>query len=213
MNDINDDISIGYALRTGWRAMFSNMLVFLLAVLVITVFMVPFNLSGGDGHDSDASAVLGLLETAYIFLLYPVINYGADMIFLRGVRSGNVDIKQIFDGFRNYLDIVLSYLLVVGLIGIGLIVFVIPGIYVACRLVFVSYLVMDEGHDPISAVEASWRITRGHTGRIFLLALISVVLFILGLILLLVGALPATMWIKSSFAALYLSITRPDAEL
>jgi hypothetical protein len=34
-------------------------------------------------------------------------------------------------------------------------VFVIPGIYVACRLVFVSYLVMDEGLDPITAVEAS----------------------------------------------------------
>ena len=134
----------GGALGRGWRLMQDNFLVFLLAVLVVSVFMVPMNLGGDD----DESALLSILETAYMFLLYPIINYGADLIFLRGVRGDKVDVKSIFDGFHNYVNIILASLLTTGLIGIGLVVFIFPGIYVACRLAFVAYLVMTRGWTP-----------------------------------------------------------------
>lgn len=204
---IKDDfeLGVGNALARGWTEMKDNFLVFLLAVLVVTVFMVPMNISG-DAHN-DGSALIGLLETAYMFLLYPIINYGADLIFLRGVRGDRVEVKSIFDGFQNYVNIILASLLVTGLIGIGLIIFIFPGIYVACRLAFVPYLVMDEGLDPIAAVEASWRITRGHAWRIFVLGFLSIFIFFLGLLLLIVGVFPAMIWIKASFASLYLAIT------
>lgn len=194
---------VGSALSRGWTEMKGNFLVFLLAVLVVCVFMVPMNLDGGG----DNSALVGILETAYMFLLYPIINYGADLIFLRGVRGDRVEVKSIFDGFQNYVNIILASLLTTGLIGIGLVVFIFPGIYVTCRLAFVAYLVMDEGLDPIAAVEASWRITRGHAWKIFALGFLSIFIFIIGLILLIVGVFPALMWIKASFASLYLAIT------
>lgn len=210
-NEVQDDAmeeiyepGAGSALGRGWTEMKENFLVFLLAVLVVSVFMVPMNLDGGNRDDS---ALVGILETAYMFLLYPIINYGADLIFLRGVRGDKVEVKSIFDGFQNYVNIILASLLTTGLIGIGLVVFIIPGIYVACRLAFVAYLVMDEGLDPIAAVEASWRITRGHAWKIFVLGFASIFIFILGLILLIVGVFPAMMWIKASFASLYLAIT------
>lgn len=193
---------VGSALAYGWSSMKSNFLVLFLAVLVVVVFMAPLEL---DGEDFDA--LLQLLSTAYALLLYPIVNYGADMIFLKSVRGDHVEVKRIFDGFKNYINVVLASLLTIGLIGIGLIVFLIPGIYVACRLVFVAYLVMDEGLDPIAAVEASWRITRGHAFKVFALGFLSIFIFIAGLALLLVGVFPAIMWIKASFAALYLSIT------
>lgn len=206
----NFEPGVGSALARGWTEMKGNFLVFLLAVLVLSVFITPINM-GGDGHN-DSSALIGILETAYLFLLYPIINYGADLIFLRGVRGDQVEVKSIFDGFRNYVNIILASLLTTGLIGIGLIVFIIPGIYVACRLAFVAYLVMDEGLDPIAAVEASWRITRGHAWKIFVLGLASVFLFFLGLALLIVGVFPALIWIKASFAALYLGVTETVAD-
>jgi uncharacterized membrane protein len=196
------EAGIGSALAYGWRRMKDNFLVLFLAVLVVVVFMVPLEV---DGEEFDT--LLQFLSTAYALLLYPIVNYGADMIFLKSVRGDQVEVKRIFDGFRNYINVVLASLLTFGLIGIGLVVFLIPGIYVACRLAFVSYLVMDEGLDPIAAVEASWRITRGHAFKIFTLGVLSVFIFIAGLALLLVGVFPAMMWIKASFAALYLSIT------
>lgn len=194
------------ALSQGWQAMKSHFLLFFLAVLVLAAFLLPFNTydEGDRGRDS---GLLALIETAYMLLLYPVIQYGADMLFLRGVRGDEVKVNSLFDGFRNYINVVLAALLVLGLVGIGVVVFVIPGLYVACRLVFVGYLVMDEGLDPIAAVEASWRLTRGHALKIFLLGLVSIFVFFGGLMLLLVGAFPATMWIKASFASLYLAIT------
>lgn len=196
---------IGSSLSVGWSSMKSNFLVFLLAVLVIAVFLSPTTM--GENERGNSTPLMEMLELAYFLLLYPIVNYGADMIFVKGVRGDKVEVKSIFDGFKNYINVVLASLLTFGLIGIGMIVFVIPGIYVACRLAFVSYLVMDEGLDPIAAVEASWRITRGHALKIFVLGFLSIIMFILGFALLIVGTLPATMWIKAAFAALYLSIT------
>lgn len=202
---------VGRALGRGWRSMKSNFLVYFLAVLVLGAFLLPYNLYEEGDHGRD-SGLLALIETAYMLLVYPIIKYGADLLFLRGVRGDTVEVKSLFDGFRNYVNIVLASLLVMGLVGIGLIVLIIPGIYVACRLVFVGYLVMDEELDPIAAVEASWRITRGHALKIFLLGLTSIFLFFFGLLLLLVGVVPATIWIKASFASLYLAITgQPQA--
>ncbi|MDO9478092.1 MAG: hypothetical protein Q7L07_15390 [Pseudohongiella sp.] len=197
---------IGSALSCGWSSMRSNFLVLFLAVLVVTVFMTPLQFDGPGPHGG-STALTEMLELAYALLLYPIVNYGADMIFVRGVRGDHVEVKSIFDGFKNYINVVLASLLTIGLIGIGTIVFLIPGIYVACRLAFVSYLVMDEGLDPIAAVEASWRVTRGHAWKIFMLGFLSIFIFSFGLVLLIVGVFPAIMWIKASFAALYLSIT------
>ncbi len=200
---------VGSALGSGWRKMQDNFLVFFLPVLVMVVMEIPFQ-GQGDWERDGISPFFGLLGFAYRLLFMPVVNYGIDLVFLRGVRGDPVEMKSMFDGFHNYINVVLTALLVFGLVCIGFIALVIPGIYVACRLVFASYLVMDEGMEPIAAVEASWRITRGHTWTIFLLGLTSFFLFVLGMILLLVGVFPAIMWIKASFASLYLSITRAD---
>lgn len=195
------------ALSYGWRKMTANFLVFFLAVLVLVVLDIPF---GGDLKDH--SAWYNLMAFGYWLLFLPVFTYGADLIFLRGVRGDDVDIKDIINGFYNYLNVVLTALLVFGLIGIALVFFIVPGIYVACRLVFASYLVMDEGLDPVAAVEGSWRITTGHAWKIFLLGICSVLICIVGFCLLLVGLLPAIMWAKAAFAAMYLSITDQTAD-
>jgi uncharacterized membrane protein len=65
---------------------------------------------------------------------------------------------------------------------------------------------MDKHLDPISAVEESWRMTRGHGWRIFWMAIVSFFIFLAGLIMLVVGIIPARIWVKSSFASLYQSV-------
>lgn len=212
LSAISTPPGVASALGRGWRSMKSHFLVYFLAVLVLGAFLLPYNLydEGDSGRDS---GLLALIETAYMLLLYPIIKYGTDLLFLRGVRGDQMEVKSLFDGFKNYVNIVLASLLVMGLVGIGMIVFIVPGIYVACRLAFVGYLVMDEELDPIAAVEASWRLTRGHALKIFLLGLTSIFLFFFGLVLLLVGVVPATIWIKASFASLYLAISgQPSVE-
>jgi uncharacterized membrane protein len=155
------------------------------------------------------AAFYGLLGLLYAFLAVPVFRYGSRLMFVQSVRQEKPDFETLIKGFReNYLSIVLANLLVTALIALGIFALIIPGIIIACRLAFVSYIVMDKKADPIEAVEMSWKLTRGHGGTIFLMGFVSIFLMIFGLMMLLIGIFPAIIWIDSSFATLYESVIR-----
>ena len=151
--------------------------------------------------------VFGLIALAYSLLIVPVFNYGSAMMFVQASRKQRPDFATLISGFReNYFQIVLANLLTTALIMIGFFALIIPGIIIACRLVFVSYLVMDKKLDPIAAVEESWRMTRGHGWTVFGMAIVSIFIAIAGLLLCIVGIFPAMVWIRSSFACLYQAV-------
>ena len=129
------------------------------------------------------------------------------MIFVQAVRKLKPDFELLISGFwKNYLYIILANLLVTALIVLGFFALIIPGIIIACRLVFVSYIVMDKKLDPIEAVELSWKLTLGHGWRIFAMGIVSFFIIIFGLCLMVIGIFPAIMWISCSFATLYQSV-------
>lgn len=223
--------TFGDSFGTGWNVMLNNFLRLLLVVLVLAVLTGPmkginFNF---DKHDfgnfhfdhwtgdwgqimglaslGALAIIIGILALAYAFLALPVVRYGAKMIFVESVRKIKPDFEWLIKGFwTNYLNIILANLLVFALVAIGLFALIVPGIIVACRLAFVPYIVMDKKLDPIESVELSWKLTRGHGWTIFLMGFVSFFIYILGLLLLFVGVLPADMWVKSSFASLYQSV-------
>ncbi|HEV7347938.1 hypothetical protein [Telluribacter sp.] len=195
------------SLSFGWDKTKQYFLPLLLVVLVIAFANAPLdNIKKNTEEYTSARILLEILGVAYWLLLLPVFEYSADLMFVRAIRNEKINFREIIAGFNNYLNVVLAHLLVTALIGISLIALIIPGIIVACRLVFVSYLVMDKGLDPIAAVETSWKLTSGHGWRIFGLAMTSIFIFILGLLFLIVGIFPALIWIKASFASLYRSV-------
>ncbi len=223
--------TFGDSFGTGWNVMLNNFLRLLLVVVVLGVLTGPmkginFNF---DKHDFSnfhfdhwngdwgqimglaslgvLAIIIGILALAYAFLALPVVRYGAKMIFVESVRKIKPDFEWLIRGFwTNYLNIILANLLVFALVAIGLFALIVPGIIIACRLAFVPYIVMDKKLDPIESVELSWKLTRGHGWTIFLMGFVSFFIYILGLILLFVGVLPADMWVKSSFASLYQSV-------
>ena len=136
------------------------------------------------------------------------------MMFVQAARGTRPEFDTLIRGFKeNYLYIVLANLLVGALVMLGFIFLIIPGIIVACRLAFVSYLVMDKKLDPIVAVEESWKLTKGHGFTIFFMAIVAFFLSIIGLAFLFVGILPVIMWFKSSFASLYEAVLIEKNEL
>lgn len=197
------------SLSFGWETMKKQFLPLFLIVLVLGIVDFPFP-PAYEYSDKEGVHLfpiwIEILALAYWFLFVPVIEYSADLLFVQAVRNIRIDVKNIIIGFKNYLNIVLANLLVTALVGIAMVALIIPGIIVGCRLAFVSYLVMDKNYDPIIAVETSWKMTRGHAWKIFGLGFISIFIFIAGLALFFVGALPAIMWIKASFASLYQAV-------
>ena len=218
---------------TGWKVMFDNFLRLFLVIIVLSIVTAPFQIFnfhfdlsdlhrfpwnfGGDwGHNifrlgtlGIFAAFFGLLAMLYAFLVAPVFQYGGNMIFVQAVRKIKPDFEYLIKGFmENYLHIILANLLVFALVVLGLFALIIPGIIIGCRLVFVSYIIMDKKLDPIEAVELSWKLTRGHGWKIFFMGFVSIFIVIFGLIMLIVGIFPAIIWISSSFAALYESVLR-----
>ena len=226
--------TFGNSFGTGFRVMSDNFLRGLLVTLVLVILTAPFSGSGFrfDPEDLPHGAFdwgklfgnnlqslfavgalgmlgifVGLIALAYTFLAAPVISYGGDFIFVEAVRGKKPDFELLIKGFwTNYFYIILANLLVTALVVLGFFMLIVPGIIIACRLVFVSYIVMDKKLDPIEAVELSWKLTRGHGWRIFAMGITSFFIFIFGMLMLIVGILPAIMWISSSFATLYQSV-------
>lgn len=205
--------SIEGSLKFGWQKMKQYFLPLLLVVLVIAIANIPADRIKEVTKDLTAGkTLLQLIGAAYWLLLLPVFEYSADLLFIHAVRNQKLDFKNLLAGFRNYLDVVLAHLLMTALIGIAFVAVIIPGIIVACRLAFVSYLVMDKGLDPIAAVETSWKLTKGHGWKVFGLAMTSIFIFFLGLVCFIVGTLPALIWIKASFASLYEAVLMEQEE-
>jgi uncharacterized membrane protein len=236
VNEYNLVPGIRNSFATGWRVMMDNFLRLFLVIVILAIATAPFkvlnvNIDPSDlhklpyqmGYDWGSNihdiftlgslgilaAFLGFIALLYAFLVSPVLEFGGDMIFVQSVRKIKPDFEYLVKGFmENYLHIVLANLLVFALVIIGFFALIIPGIIIACRLVFVSYIVMDKKLDPIEAVELSWKLTKGHGWRIFFMAIISFFIGIFGLLMLIVGIFPAIIWICSSFASLYESVLR-----
>lgn len=210
--------SVGGSFSFAWRKIFDkSFLTLLIAVIIVGILNGPLKAGWHNEGDFDFSFIWFfpaiLFGLAYGFLLLPIIKYGERYLFLTAIRDEYVEIRLLFEGFRSkYLNIVLANLIVIALVGIGLIMLIVPGIIIACRLTFVPFLVMDKNLEAMQAVEKSWQMTRGHGWKIFWMAIISFFLIIAGLIVFIVGIIISIMWVHAAFATLYQSVLNENDE-
>jgi len=196
----------GSAYNFGWQIMKEHFMTLFLLILMMGVIAIPYSLLSNHENHNAALVILQGFATMYALFILQPFRYGAKYLYLKAVRLQKVDVKELFDIFNNYLNIVLAALLAGAIIGIGFVFLIIPGIVFACRLAFVPYLVMDKKYDPIKSVEESWRLTRGYGWRIFWMSIVAFFIFIAGFIALVFGAFIASIWVKASFAALYQAV-------
>ena len=207
--------SAGGSFSFAWRKMFEKaFLPLLLAVIIVGLLNGPgagvnWKMDGNHGFGFPMLLFFPviLFGLAYTFLFMPIIKYGENLLFLNAMRDQESEIKTLFEGFKTqYLNIVLANLIVFALVMLGFVMLIIPGIIIACRLAFVSFLVMDKNMEAMKAVEKSWQMTKGHGWTIFGMAIISIFLFIGGLIVFFVGVIISIMWVHAAFATLYQSV-------
>ncbi len=195
------------SLSYGWEKTKQYFLPLLLVVIVISIVSAPTNVAARRISEAGNDKVFwSTLSGLYFLLIPPLFSFSSDLMFLQAIRNQELDYGDLFAGFKRFLDVVLANLLSGVLVVFGFILLVIPGIWISCRLAFVSYLVMDKGLGPVEAVQESWRMTDGHAWKIFVLVIVSICICIIGLICLIVGIFPAIIWIKAAFASMYESV-------
>lgn len=201
----------GSAYSHGWRVLWKNFISLFLVAMIIFVASIPvgifFNISDIQpdrwGFVAVAVVFVQLFGLAYSLFVLSPLDYGSKLVYLRAARDDQFEVVDMFDSFKNYLNVILASLLSGAIITFGFFFLIIPGIIFACRLVFVPFLVMDKKLDPVKAVEESWRLTKGHGWRIFWMGILAFFIIIAGLIVLVFGVFISAMWISTTFASLY----------
>ncbi|MGD0526838.1 MAG: YciC family protein [Polyangiaceae bacterium] len=91
---------------------------------------------------------------------------------LTAVRGGTPTVGDLFTGEMRYRSMLALMLLQGMLIGVGYLLFIVPGVILALGLYFSAYLVIDQRMGAVDAMKASWKLTTGRKGEVFIVMLV-----------------------------------------
>jgi uncharacterized membrane protein len=90
---------------------------------------------------------------------------------------------------------------------LGLVLFLIPGIHIICRLLIMPGYIVDKNQSFDEAIKSSWNDTKGEAMPLFLWLLFSCLIVIAGILALVVGMFIALPLISLALAYVYIQIS------
>lgn len=208
LEDDDFGISASSAYSNGWHQLKRHFPQLVVISLIFAVIAIPSTVFGAapDYNAQGISTGTGFIAFLFSTFLTNPAGYGVGYAYLRAVRDEPFERRDMFAGFRIYWRAVLAGFAVSAIVFIGIVLLVVPGIYFACKLVFVPFLVVDRDLTVADALSESWCMTTGYVPDILVMILLAIPIFIAGLLLIGIGAFFALMLITASFAALYHAI-------
>lgn len=114
---------------------------------------------------------------------------GLAYIAIHTTRSQTWNTKNLFPDINLLGKYIIAYIIMWLSILIGFVFLVVPGIYIAYKLSFMQYYIVDQDSSAIQALKQSRRATTGHTWKLIGLSLLFVLINILWLLALGIGLL------------------------
>jgi hypothetical protein len=132
-----------------------------------------------DFNDIAAAYSVYFNENALVVILSNLLmSYGGFVIFITIAPSHSGTVAgDLGKGFRLFLIFLVANILTGIVTGLGLLLFIIPGIYAACRLVLAPLIIADQNErNPLEALKKSWAHTKSNGFAIlFLILIIAIV--------------------------------------
>jgi uncharacterized membrane protein len=148
-----------------------------------------------------------LLGYVYALLVAWPVEAGLLYACLRAIRGETPRLADLFIARRAYLSTVLTMLLYVTLVLLGCLLLFMPGLIVSARLLPAIFLVAEDRLGPIEALGESWRRTTGHTRKLMGVMLTAIPVHVGGLLLFVIGLVPASIWTTLACVAYYQAAT------
>lgn len=195
------DFRIGELLSESWQRVkgtkgivIGGFLVFYAVMMAVSFALGGiFGLMGLAGNETVVSAItemlLGMLASA---MAYPFMA-GLNMVGIRRAADQPISFNEIFSHFDRTVPILVTVLLSIVLIYAGMLLLIIPGIYLGVAYILAVPLIVERGLTPWQAMEASRKAITQHWFKVFGLLLVLgliAVLSILTLGIALVWTLP-----------------------
>jgi Uncharacterised protein family (UPF0259) len=180
--------SIGGVLDNGFKLFRESFVqVFLLAVATSLV-TAPSNYAGLYvlQNGSTPNVIGTLVGAGLLIALIATILLGAIVARIDGVARGEaVSVGDALSiGINRLPAMVVSWILVGLVVGVGLVLLIIPGLILAIWLLFGPYAVVVERLGPLQSLSYSWAIVRGHWWRTAaLVTIVGIILIVIYIVL------------------------------
>jgi TM2 domain-containing membrane protein YozV len=137
-------------LKIGWQIFRQQLIAFIgyiifIAFINFTLQQFPYSVSA---------------PTA--FLINPPLTAGIFVVAFKVLQNKSTNFIDIFQGFQNWGDFVIASFLIGVFITVGILLFVIPGIYLSVSYIFVFPIIVDREFSFSEAMKASRKIINKH---------------------------------------------------
>lgn len=170
---------------------------FTLLVIVISAtlsFILPAPL--GSGEDGGGGNLVSNI-------LSPILMAGYYIVAFQIARNRPTSFSDFFKGFNRFLPIILLSLVSGLLTLLGVVLLIIPGLYLAVSYVFGLPLLLDKGIDFWPALETSRKLITKKWFSFFIFMIVLVIINFAGILLVGLGLLVTIPWSICSIVAAY----------
>jgi len=152
-------------------------------VILLAQLLVPFFFGGMSAEEISPETIRPFAQMMNL-VIQPIYTGGLiALIFSLATEQGRGILNCLLAGIMRWPYMLLANVITTFLIFCGLVLFVLPGIWLFTRLFLVPYLVMLKNQTPFEAIANSYRYTKGYSMTILtdivLLIIISIIFLLL----------------------------------
>ncbi|SFV53354.1 hypothetical protein MNB_SV-3-198 [hydrothermal vent metagenome] len=184
MDSIRDyDFDIIESIKAGWEYIYGVKIQFVVAFALYVAAAIMVQLVLGVVFPQGTTEAPNLLNQQIVGILsYPIlmpIMAGIIMMAIKYRRGEAVDFKSVFDYFYITGKLALAGILIYILTVIGMMLLILPGIYVSVAYAFTIPLIVERDMDVWDAMELSRKTVTKHWFKVAgLIGLLSIIMFI-----------------------------------
>ncbi len=122
---------------------------------------------------ADFPRMIPMLITGFVCIIVTILasvalKIGWVSICLKITKNEPAPFSEFFSNFSYFMNFLATGFLMYLIIGAGMLLLVVPGVFLAIKLAFAPYLVIDQNMGPIEALKGSWEMSEGYSLKIFL---------------------------------------------
>lgn len=172
------------------------------AIATLIYFLIEMGVSTiGQMLLGDTAGVL--FNYVWTIICIP-LSWGFAVLFLDFIRGNGIVNERMFDGYKDFVRVFVTYLLYGIAVGLGCILLIVPGIILALMFSQFTYILKDNKEiGSVDALKLSAQMMNGHKMDLFLLGLSFIGWIILALMTLGIGLLFLEPYMQTTFAHFY----------
>ncbi|MCW8929652.1 MAG: YciC family protein [Gammaproteobacteria bacterium] len=153
-------------------------------VIIIAQLLVPLFFGGMTAEEIGPETIRPFAQLMNL-VIQPIYTGGLiALVFSLATDQGRGILNCLFEGVKRWPYMLLANVITTFLIFCGILLFVLPGIWLFSRLFLVPYLVMLKRQTPFEAITNSYNLTKGYSMTILVdIILLLIISFVLLLVL------------------------------